>query len=142
MDGILLRTTGSSHERLEPKFNANDVLRAREIVRQVPAASQVRMYAIKLVLATQPDQPTAPDAVKRHVMYGAGPRAAQALLLLAKARALVNGRFSASCEDLRAVAPAVLRHRLVLNFAGLAERVNPDAIAKEIINSVSELSKA
>ncbi len=140
MDGILLRTTGSGAERSTATFTADDVLAARRTVRQVPAAKQVRAYAIKLVLATQPDQPTAPEAVKRHVTFGAGPRAAQALLLLAKGRALVEGRFAASCADLRAVAPAVLRHRLVLNFAGLAEGVSPDAIVAKVIGSVSELT--
>ncbi len=140
MDGILVRTTGSGTERSTATFTADDVLAARRTVRQVPAAKQVRAYAIKLVLATQPDQPAAPEAVKRHVTFGAGPRAAQALLLLAKGRALVEGRFAASCADLRAVAPAVLRHRLVLNFAGLAEGVSPDAIVAKVIGSVSELT--
>ncbi len=140
MDGILVRTTGGGAERSAATFTADDVLAARRTVRQVPAAKQVRAYAIKLVLATQPDQPTSPEAVKRHVTFGAGPRAAQALLLLAKARAVVEGRFAASCEDLRAVAPAVLRHRLVLNFAGLAEGVSPDAIVAKVVGSVSELT--
>ncbi len=140
MDGILLRTTGTQNAKAEAKFGSDDVLLARRTVREVPAATQVRSYAIKIVMATQPDDPSAPAAVKRHVEFGAGPRAAQALILLAKVRALVNGRFSASCDDLRAVAPAVLRHRLVLNFAGLAERVKPDSIVEEIIASVSELS--
>ncbi|MGC4031945.1 MAG: MoxR family ATPase [Tepidisphaeraceae bacterium] len=142
MDGILVRTTGDAVETDEATFTGEDVLAVRKIVRQVPAAKQVRSYAIKLVLATQPDQPTAPDAVKKHVAFGAGPRAAQALLLLAKARAVVNGRFAVSCEDVREVAPAVLRHRLVLNFAGLAERVDPDAVVKTIIANTSELTTA
>jgi MoxR-like ATPase len=140
LDGILLRTTGTAAHRSKARFGAQDVLEARQIVRQVPAATQVRRYAINLVLATQPDQPAAPDAVKLHLAFGAGPRAAQALLLLAKTRAIVEGRFSASCEDVRVVAPAVLRHRLVLNFAGLAERVSPDAIVTAILRSVTELS--
>ena len=142
MDGILLRTTGTTVHKSDAHFGADDVLAARQIVRQVPAASQVRRYAINMVLSTQPDQPTATDSVKRHVAFGAGPRAAQALLLLAKTRALVEGRFAASCEDIRAVAPAVLRHRLVLNFAGLAERISPDTIVAAIIKAVPELTKA
>ena len=141
MDGILLRTTGDAQEKFEAQFTGDDVLAARKVVRQVPATAQVRLYAIKLVMATQPDQPTATASVKRHVAFGAGPRAAQALLLLAKTRALIDGRFAASCDDVRHVAPAVLRHRLVLNFAGLAERVSPDAIVAEIVKAVPELSR-
>jgi MoxR-like ATPase len=141
MDGILLRTTGTERVRPQAGFGAHDVIRARRAVRQVPAATQVRQYAIRLVMATQPDMPTAPASIKRNVVYGAGPRAAQALLLLAKTRALVNGRFSASCEDVRAVAPAVLRHRLVLNFTGLAERVRSDDLVADIIAAIPELSR-
>lgn len=141
LDGILTRTTGSHKSAVKTQFSGADVLTARQTVRDVPAAKQVRTYAIRLTMATQPDQATAPDSVKRYVQFGAGPRAAQALLLLAKARALVDGRFAASCDDVRAVALPVLRHRLVLNFAGLAERVSPDTIVSKIIEAVPELSK-
>jgi MoxR-like ATPase len=142
MDGILLRTTGVGDEQIHATYTGQDLLNARTIVRQVAAARQVRMYAIKLTMATQPDALGAPSAVKRHVAFGAGPRAAQALLLLAKTRAIVQGRFAASCEDVRTVAPPVLRHRLVLNFSGLADRVAPDAIVADVIASVSELSES
>ncbi len=141
LDGILVRTTGSADARAQAMFTGDDVLAARRTVRDIPAASQVRRYAINLVLATQPDQPTAPEAIRRHVSFGAGPRAAQAMLMLAKTRAVVAGRFAASCDDVRAVAPAVLRHRLVLNFAGLAERVSPDAVVAAVLAAVSPLSK-
>ena len=142
MDGILLRTTGIEEATMQARFSGDDVMAARRLVRQVPAATQVRRYAINLVLATQPDQPSAPAAVRKHVVYGAGPRAAQALLLLAKANALVNGRFAASCEDVRTLVAAVLRHRLVLNFTALTEQVNSDSIVKAVVTSVSELSHA
>jgi MoxR-like ATPase len=141
MDGILLRTTGTSRGAVSTVFSGEDVMTARRIVREVPAPKQVRLYAIKIVMATQPDHAAAPEAVRRHVQFGAGPRAAQALLMLAKVRALVQGRFSASCDDVRAVALPVLRHRLVLNFNGLAERVSPDAIVTKVVESVPELSQ-
>jgi MoxR-like ATPase len=141
LDGILVRTTGGAKPDVAAKFTGDDVLTARETARAIPASKQVRMYAIRIVMATQPDQATAPESVRRHVQYGAGPRAAQALLLLAKVRALVEGRFAASCDDVRAVALPVLRHRLVLNFAGIAERVTPDAIIRKIVESVPELSR-
>jgi MoxR-like ATPase len=140
MDGILQRTTGSTEHKASAKIHGEDLLTARRTVREVPASRQVRLYAIKLVMATQPDQSSATESVKRNVTFGAGPRAAQALLLLAKVRALVQGRFAASCQDVRDVARPVLRHRLVLNFAGLAERVSTDAIVGQILNSVSELT--
>ena len=138
LDRILLRTTGAKPRPVAHRFTAEDVRAAREVVRQVPAIRPVRLYAIRLVTATHPDQPTAPPGVRRHVALGAGPRAAQGLLLLAKARALVQGRFAASCEDVRAVALPVLRHRLTLTFGGLAERVSPDDLVAEVLGSVSE----
>ena len=141
MDGILLRTTGTARAARAAPFTGEDVLAARAIVRGVPASKQVRLYAIKIVMATQPDQPTAPEGVRANVLFGAGPRAAQALILLAKVRAVVQGRFAVSCGDIRAVATPVLRHRLVLNFNGLAERASPDSIVASVVASVSELSK-
>ena len=141
MDGILVRTIGAARPAAAARFTGEDVLAARRTAREVPASTQVRGYAIRIVMATQPDQSSAPPEVRKHVLFGAGPRAAQALLLLAKVRALVKGRFAVSCDDVRAVAPAVLRHRLVLNFAGLAERVSPDAIVAKVVACISELSK-
>jgi MoxR-like ATPase len=140
MDGILERTTGSETDRASARFAGTDVISARKIVRQVYSSGQVRGYAIRIVMATQPDQPGAPDQVRRHVQFGAGPRAAQALILLAKVRAVVEGRFAISCDDIRAVAVPVLRHRLVLNFTGLAEHVVSDDIIAAIIKVTSELS--
>ncbi len=116
LDGSLQRTTGTTAHAARSRFDATDILRARHTVRGVAAASQVRRYAINLVLATQPDRPTATAVARRYVTYGADPRAAGALLLLAKVRAAVDGRHAASCGDVRAIARPVLRHRLVLNF--------------------------
>ena len=140
MDGILQRTTGTTAHGARSRFTGSDILRARRHVRAIAAASQVRRYAIHLVMATQPNQPTATAMVKQHLEYGAGPRAAQALLLLAKVRAAVAGRFAASCDDVRAVARPVLRHRLVLNFGAIAERVSPDIIVDQLIAAVPELT--
>ena len=140
MDGILQRTTGTTAHNARSRFTGADIRRARQQVRAIAAASQVRRYAIQLVMATQPNQPTATAMVKQHLVYGAGPRAAQALLLLAKVRAAVAGRFAASCDDVRAVARPVLRHRLVLNFGAIAERVSPDIIVDQLIAAVPELT--
>jgi MoxR-like ATPase len=140
MDVILQQTTGSSDPKAVASFGGEDVLEGRRIVREVPASRQVRMFAINLVTATQPDSESAPPAVKKHVTFGAGPRAAQSLLLLAKVRALIEGRYAVSCDDIRAVAAPVLRHRLVLNFAALAERVSTDSIIASLLKAIPELS--
>ena len=140
MDTILQQTTGQHENKAQAHFGGEGVLKARRIARGIPASKQVRMFAINLVTATQPDQASAPAEVTRHVMFGAGPRAAQALLLLAKVRALIERRFTASCDDIRAVAVPVLRHRIVLNFAGMAERISTDSIVHAVLKSVPELS--
>jgi MoxR-like ATPase len=141
LDGILTRTMGVEKPIVTTRFAGEDILKARQTVRAIPASKQVRMYAVRLVMATQPDQPAVLETVRRYVQYGAGPRAAQALLILAKVRAIIQGRFAASCDDVRAVALPVLRHRLVLNFSGLADRVSPDSIVVKIVESIPELSK-
>ncbi len=138
LDRILQQTTGLSSKPVAHLFTADDVLSARHLVRQIPATRSVRLYAIRLVTATHPDQPTATPAVKNHVALGAGPRAAQALLLLAKVRALIQGRFAVSCDDVHAMAMPVLRHRLTLNFTGLAERVSPDDLITGVLNAVPQ----
>jgi MoxR-like ATPase len=138
---ILERTTTSANPHVQAKFHGGDILEARQTVREVAVSSQVRTYAIRITMATQPTSPYAPDAIKKNVAFGAGPRAAQALLLLGKVKALVDGRFAVSCQDIRDVAIPVIRHRLVLNFAGMSSRVRPDDIAAQAIKSVKELSE-
>ena len=140
LDGILLRTTGTARSAARPRSSGEDILRARAVVRQIPAATQVRRFAIHLILASQPDQPSAAPAARQHLVYGASPRAAQALLLLGKVRAAVQGRVCVGIDDIRAVAKPVLRHRLVLNFAALAAKVSPDAIVDQLLAGVPELS--
>jgi MoxR-like ATPase len=140
-DHILERTTGAIVAKVLTEFSGEDILGARTIVREVPASQQVRSYAVRIVMATQPGSAISPPTVRKHVAYGAGPRAAQSLLLLGKVKAILGGRFAVSCDDIRAVAVPVLRHRLVLNFSGISERISPDSIAKAALESVSELSK-
>ena len=93
-------------------------------------------YAIRLVLATHPDEEGATASVKRYVRFGASPRGAQAILLAAKIRAVMDGRFSASADDVRGAVMPSLRHRLILNFEGEAEGVKPDAVLEEILASI------
>jgi len=102
----------------------------------VPIARPVQAYAIRLTLATHPDSPYATPIIKKYVRYGASPRAAQALVLAAKIHALRQGQAFVSVDDLRAVALPALRHRVLLNFEGEAERVDTDLLVRELVTSV------
>src|SRR6185503_9158827 len=104
------------------------ILELKAIVREVPAAAHVRDFAVQVLLATHPDSPHAVAKAKRYVRFGSSPRGAQSMLLAAKVRALFEGRYSPSIEDLREVAKPALRHRIILNFEGEAEGVRPDDV--------------
>ena len=99
-----------------------------EIARAVPVATHVKEYAVRLLLATHPDQEDAPEKVRKFVRYGASPRGLQALIMTAKVRALLEGRYNVSLEDLQAVAFPALRHRIILNFDGLADGITPEEL--------------
>jgi MoxR-like ATPase len=135
---ILNRTTGDVEPEVGVVADGATVLAMGELARQVPVASPLADYAAKLVIATHPDGGAAPDVVRRYVRYGASPRAAQALILGGKVTALLAGRYNVAFEDLRAVAPAALRHRILLNFEGQAEGVSTDDVVREILEAVSE----
>jgi len=137
---ILQRTTELEQPKVEPVSTGEEILAMRRIVRSVAVTDQVRSYAIRLVMATQPGSPHAPAAVNNAVALGSSPRGAQGLLLLGKVRALIGGRFAVSCQDIRDVALPVLRHRILLSFEGQSERVRPDDLITAVIGSVSELS--
>ncbi len=135
---ILNRTTGEAEPEVEVVADRERVLQMIALAREVPAASPVAEYAARLVLATHPQSETAPQMVRRYVRYGASPRAAQALILGGKVMALLKGRFNVSLEDLREVAPAALRHRLLLNFEAQAEGIEPDRVVEEVLQAVGE----
>ncbi len=135
---ILNRTTGEAEPAVEVVADGAAVLGMGALARQVPVASPLADYAAKLVIATHPDGDAAPDMVRHYVRYGASPRAAQALILGGKVTALLAGRYNVAFEDLRAVAPAALRHRILLNFEGQAEGVSTDDVVGEILEAVSE----
>lgn len=134
---ILGRTTGSQEASAQPIASGADIIAMRELTRQVPIASHVSEYVARLTVATHPESPTAPDMVKKYVRYGASPRGAQAMILGAKATALLAGRYNVSFEDVHSVAPAALRHRLLLNFEGLAEGIQTDQVIQELIAILS-----
>ncbi|HEX5725204.1 MAG TPA: MoxR family ATPase [Longimicrobiaceae bacterium] len=125
---ILRATTGVREPEVERVLDAERVLTLQRWVREVPVADNLLQYAASLVRATRPGDPSATDEVKRWVRWGAGPRAGQALILGAKARALLAGRFHVAADDVRRVAAPVLRHRVLVNFHAEAEGIAPDSV--------------
>jgi MoxR-like ATPase len=136
---ILDRTTGAESPALQAVVSGDEVVEMRRMAVQVPAASHVAEWIARLVVATHPDRPEAPPLVKRYVRYGSSPRGAQALMVGAKVSALLAGRYNVAFDDIRAIAPAVLRHRLLLNFEGLAEGVDSDDLIAELLQRVEPL---
>ena len=133
---IVDRTTQSDTPQAEAVASGDDVLRMRELVRQVPVASHVKEYIARVTLATHPGSDDAPDTVKRYVRYGASPRGAQAVTLCAKVRALIDGRNNVSFDDVAAVVRPALRHRIIFNFEGEAEGIGADRIIADVVAAV------
>lgn len=134
MDLTLGQAGSGAGKSAEKAATGEEILALREAARQVPAADSVRESALKLVLATHPETPDAPELAKKYLRFGASPRAAQAILSTARVRALEQGRFNVSYEDIRFVAPACLRHRLALNFAAVTEGKDMESIVAELVN--------
>ncbi len=126
----------------EPVLSAEDVLALQRVVRKMPVSQHVIDYAVNLVRASRPPDATATDFVKSYLTWGAGPRAAQYLILGAKSRALLHGRFNVSCEDVRAMTRPVMRHRLFTNFNADAEGIRPDDLIEMLVEAVAEPSLA
>jgi MoxR-like ATPase len=135
---ILNRTTGEAEPQVGVAADGATVLAMGALARQVPVASNVADYAARLTIATHPESDTAPEVVRRYVRYGSSPRGAQALILGGKVTALLAGRYNVAYEDLRAVAPAALRHRVLLNFEGQAEGMSAADVVQEVVGSAAE----
>ncbi|MCC6299583.1 MAG: MoxR family ATPase [Anaerolineales bacterium] len=133
---IMDRTTGKESPSANKVASGEDILHMRELARGVPIASHVKDFVARLTLATHPEDSNASPQVKKYVRYGVSPRGAQALTLGAKVTALLNGRFNVAFEDIKAVAPAALRHRMLLNFDGLAEGVRTDDVIGELVEAI------
>ena len=138
---IAMSTTSKQTDTLDPVMSRDDILRIQKVVRQVIVARPIADYAVRLVRSTRPQDPENHDYVRHYLTWGAGPRACQALLLGAKARALLDGRASASIDDVRAVAKPVLRHRLVTSFAAESESVVSDDVVDQLVNDLPEVGK-
>jgi MoxR-like ATPase len=138
LETILDRTTELASPRAEAILSGERVLAMSRVARQIPIADEIRRYGLSLVMATHPEHELAAEVTKRYVRYGASPRGAQAMILGAKIRAILDHRYHVAKEDIRALAPAVLRHRLILNFEGQAEGVSTDTVVDEVLRTVAQ----
>ena len=136
LEAILDRTTEAAEPRAEPIFDGRRIAELSKLARQIPIADELKRHAVAIVLATHPDNPLATDAVRRYVRYGSSPRGAQALILGAKIRAILDHRFHVSRDDLHDVARPALRHRMILNFEGQAENVAADEVLDDVLEKV------
>ncbi|MBI1761333.1 MAG: MoxR family ATPase, partial [Acidobacteria bacterium] len=135
---VVKLTTSPQDVRFERLMSADEILAFQRLVRKIPAADHVTRYAVNLVTHSRPNTPKAPDFINRWLTWGGGPRASQFLILASKARAILNGRYNVSCEDVRAIAGPVLRHRLLTNFQAESEKIDSDAVIKKLIEHVPE----
>jgi len=135
---IIDRTTADEVPQPKAVIDKSRIMEMRELVRKVPLARQIQDYAVRVVLATHPENPEATAMSKQFLRYGASPRGLQAIILAAKIRALLEGRYAVAIDDVRHVAAPALRHRLILNFEGEAEGIKADAIIAEILKATKE----
>lgn len=135
---ILDRTTASGAPDMHKVADGETILQMGHLAREVPIASHVREYAVRLLMATHPDQELAPQSIRQYVRYGSSPRGAQAIILAAKVYALLDGRYNVAFEDIRAVAAPALRHRIIINFQAEAEGVTTDRLIEDILKAVKE----
>jgi len=135
---ILDRTTYMDEPTVDRVWDAGKILELRETALQVPISEKVQEYAIRLVMSTQPSTEFAHPMTKKYLRYGASPRGAQALVLGGKVHALLNGRSEVSASDIQTVTLPALRHRVILNFEGEAERIDPDMILSAIIRDTPQ----
>jgi MoxR-like ATPase len=133
---IVNRTTSVPLEAVRPMVSREEILAYQRVVRRVPVADAVTRYAVRFVRASRPVSDGAADFIKQWVAYGASVRAAQSLILGAKARALLQGRTHVSFEDIQALARPVLRHRMLLNFQAQSEKVTTDAVIEKLLQAV------
>ncbi len=135
---VVRMTTSPQDLKFERMMSAEEIIAFQRLVRKVPAAETVTRYAVNLVGTSRPGTPAAPDFINRWVTWGGSLRASQFLVLAGKARAILHGRVNVSCEDIRAMAGPVLRHRILLNFQAESERVDSDEVIRRLIEAVPE----
>ena len=134
---VVQQTTAERSKSIEPLFNSEDVLRFNDLVRKVPIAEDITRYAVRLAAASRPHQENTPDFINEWVGWGAGLRAAQFLVLGAKARTLIQGRSHVEIQDIKALAAPVLRHRVLVNYRAEAEGISTQKIIDQLLDHVS-----
>jgi len=139
---IINRTTESHKAQLNKVLEGAALMDLQTLVREVPVASHVKDYAVRLIMATHPKTETAAPVASQYLRFGSSPRGAQAMILAGKVRALTQGRFNVSFDDLQAVAVGALRHRLILNFEAEAEGITTDMIIAKILEGVPRNAEA
>ena len=132
---ILTSTTGTRQAQVNPVITGEEVLQLKHLVREVSISDELLGYVNQLVRATRPETSDV-EFIKKYIRWGAGPRAGQALILTSKARALLQGRFAVTAEDIKTMAYPVLRHRVLINFTAEAERITPDDVVDELLQSI------
>jgi MoxR-like ATPase len=142
LNRIVERTIQKEDVHLEPKVDRDAILKVRQVCREVLVAQHVMDYAVDLVMSTQPGSAASHPKAEKYVRYGSSPRGAQALVECGRILALMRGRFNLSVDDVQSVAPAVLRHRIILNFDAHADGQTPDTVLSEIIQSVTAKAAA
>ena len=139
---VLTRTTEGTKAKVNKVLDGATLVTLMELVRQVPVASHVKDYAVRLVLATHPKTATALPITNQYLRFGSSPRGAQTLILAGKVRALTQGRFNVSFEDIHAATPAALRHRLIPNFEAEAEGITTDHVIDQVLKDVPKNAEA
>lgn len=135
---IIERTTSDEKPTPQAVLTGEQLIEMRKVVRRVPLSREIQDYAIRMLQATHPDTDQSTDMTKKYVRYGGSPRGVQTLILAAKIRALLEGRFAVSIDDIRHISRPALRHRIMLNFEGEAEGIDTDAILGDIIERLPE----
>jgi MoxR-like ATPase len=135
---VVKMTTSPQDLQFERLMSADEIIAFQRLVRKVPSADSVTRYAVNLVSTSRPGSDRAPEFINRWVTWGGSLRASQFLVLAGKARAILHGRYNVSCEDIRALAQPVLRHRILLNFQAESEKVDSDQVIRRLIETVPE----
>ena len=136
LDLVMERTTKREVPSVEKVSDGAEINALEQIVRDIIIAEDVRRYALRIVLSTHPDAEEAPEITRKYVRYGSSPRGAQSLILGAKVKAILDGRYNVSREDIQSVALPSLRHRLILSFEGEAEGIDPDGIIQHLLEEI------
>ena len=133
---MMKRISGEFEAKLDAVMGREEIIALQQTVRRIPVADHIYEYASSLVRATRPDDPEAPEFIREWLSYGAGPRASLYLITAGKARAALRGRLHMAIEDVQALAPTILRHRIIPNFAARSEGMTSDRVIRKLIETI------